>query len=201
MVAAVTAIAAAVLGAAAGPASASARRLPVEWIVSGNTNADGHYIGSGTGFTFRDTASGVTIGCSTSTVQGIIRNGTHTTGAGLATITSTAYNTCTMATGLTFTVAHSGTWLFNALAYTPGVTTGTISNIAASLSGPSCSAKLTGSVPVTYANANHRFTISPTGTALHFSGVSGCFGLINNGDVVVINGFWVWVPPILIVDP
>lgn len=201
MAAVVTAATAVTISVAASPAFASGPLIPQNWIID-NPNADGHYNASAGTTTLKDTATGTVLSCTSATAAGIFTNGTHTSGAGLGTITSTTYNGCAGPLGLHFTVAQSGTWLFNAVSYDPaGVTGGTISNISATLSGTGCSANVTGTVPVTFTNSNSQLTVNPTGTGLHVSNVSGCFSLINNNDVVTFDGRFILVPPIWIIDP
>jgi hypothetical protein len=141
----------------------------------------------------KDTKTGTVLTCTSSSAKITIKKGHKLAGAGLAKITSIGFTNCTGPLGITFTVKSSALpWKLNAVSYNKktGTTTGTITGIHSTLSGPGCSAvvdgtaagKDNGSVKVTYVNKTHKLTVLPKGDNLHIYKVSGCFGLINNGD-------------------
>lgn len=129
----------------------------------------------------------VTLTCKTASAGGTIANGTQP-GAGIASITSAAFNTCSGPAGLTFTVVPNLPWTLNAVSYDgTDVITGTITGVSAHLQGPGCSADVTGSVAGTYTNTTAVLAIDPAlnpaqGTELTMSNVVNCLGLIHNGD-------------------
>jgi hypothetical protein len=179
---ATAAVAAAAVGFSASPAFAAT------WTVTGNSNADGSYSASAGTTTLRDTTTGTVLTCSSATAKGVLQNGTYASGTGIGTVTSSTFVSCRGPLSLTFTVTQHGTWSINAVQpdATAGVTDGTITNVNATLSGPGCSATVTGGVPGTYNNTGAVLSVNPTapnptGAALTISGVSGCFGLIGNG--------------------
>jgi hypothetical protein len=68
------------------------------------------------------------------------------------------------------------------------VTTGTLTGVELAASAPGCSATLEGTtatngkIKVTYTNATGVLKLLPSGGNLTDEDVSGCFGLVNNGD-------------------
>lgn len=176
-----TAGAAAVATALAGPAFAAS------WTVTGNTNADGSYSAAAGTTTLKD--GSVNLTCTSATAKGVLANGSYATGDGIGTIAASTFTSCSGPLGLRFNVTQNGTWSINAVQpdATAGVTDGTITNVSASLSGPSCTATVTGGVQGTYTNGTGVLSVNPSapnpnGVQLTVSGVSGCFGLIKNGD-------------------
>jgi hypothetical protein len=140
-----------------------------------------------------DTKTGIVLTCKSSSAKITIKKGHKLAGAGLAKITAISFTTCTGPLGLTFTVKSSALpWKLNAVSYNKktGTTTGTITGIHSTLSGPACSAvvdgtgaaKDNGMVKVTYVNKTHKLTVLTKGDNLHIYKVSGCSGLINDGD-------------------
>jgi hypothetical protein len=131
--------------------------------------------------------------CASSAGASTLKKGTHLSGAGLGLITAVSFSHCTGPFMLQFTVRNGHLpWKLNAVSYnrSTGTTTGTITGIHATLSGPSCVATVDGTgatrnnglVRTTYVNKTHKLTVLPTGNNLHIYNVHGCLGLINNGD-------------------
>jgi hypothetical protein len=175
---------AAVIGMSAAPALAA-----TTWSVSPGGAITGK---SGT-TTLKDTTTGNSLSCKSSTTKATLKKGTGLAGAGLGSITSVTFATCTGPLGLTFTVKSNDLpWKLNAVSYnaTTGVTTGTITGIDATLTGPSCTAtvdgtgagKHNGMVKGTYNNSTGKLAVLATGGNLHIYNVTGCAGLINSGD-------------------
>jgi len=80
-------------------------------------------------------------------------------------------------------VTGIGTWNINATSYSSGKTTGTISNVKATVNDPGvCTFTATGSVAVTYTNSTQTLAVPGKTAGLTVSNVSGCFGIINNND-------------------
>jgi hypothetical protein len=72
---------------------------------------------------------------------------------------------------------------------TKGQTDGFVSGVSAHVSMTACSFNVTGSAPGFYTNSTHTLTLTPTlpisplnSERLTVSGVSGCAGLVRNGD-------------------
>jgi len=99
-------------------------------------------------------------------------------------------------------------WHLNAVSFSSGVTTGTITGIHATLTGPSCSAVVDGTgatanngkVTVKYSNSTGKLTTTGAGN-LHIYNVSGCAGLIGNGDGSSFKGSYAISPKQTITSP
>lgn len=179
------AAAALLIGASAVPALAAART----WTIK-----PGGIATAKAGKTFlKDTKTGTVLTCTSSSAKIKLKKGSHLSGTGIGSITAVSFSNCTGPLGIKFTVASSHLpWKLNAVSYTKstGTTTGTITGIHSTLSGPGCSAAVDGTgaskdngmVRVTYSNKTHKLTVLAVGGTLHIYGVSGCFGLINSGD-------------------
>jgi hypothetical protein len=162
--------------------------------------------------TLTDTHSGVSLSCASSKGAGTVKSGSGLSGTGIGSITSLAFTSCTGPAGLTFTVTNSHfPWSLNAVSFnsTSGVTTGTLTGIHATLTGPSCSAVVDGTgatadngmVSVTYTNSTGALKVLTTGGNLHIYSVSGCFGLIHSGDPATFSGTYAVSPKQTITSP
>jgi hypothetical protein len=185
--------AAAIIGLTAGPA------LAATWTVS----PGGSITASAGTTTLKDTGTGTTLKCTSSTAKGTLKSGSGLSGTGIGSISSLTFSSCTGPLGLTFTVTSSAfPWSLNATSFSSGVTSGTISGIHAKLSGPSCSATVdgtsatadNGTVDVTYTNSTGALKVLTTGGNLHIYGVSGCAGLIKAGDATTFSGSYTVSP-------
>jgi hypothetical protein len=187
---------AAVIGMSAAPALAA-----TTWTVSpgGAITAK-----SGT-TTLKDTTTGNELKCKSSSTSATLKSGSGLSGTGLGSITKVTFKTCTGPLSLTFTVKSNDLpWKLNATSYnsTTGVTTGTITGIDATLSGPSCSAtvdgtgagKHNGKVKATYTNSTGKLKVLTTGGNLHVYNVSGCAGLINSKDATTFSATYTVTP-------
>lgn len=149
--------------------SATSADNPVSW--SASTTGDAPQI------TFVDTDANVTLNCASGAASGTLNVG-QVSGSDIATISSTAWNTCTGPLGLSFTVAGSGDWFLNATGDTDanGTTAGNISNINAHVADPGiCEFDVTGSVDGSYTNGTSSGTLDLPGTTstLTISNVTG----------------------------
>jgi len=160
--------------------------------------------------TLKDTKTGTVLTCKSSTGKGTVKKGSGLSGSGIGSITSMTFSTCTGPLSLTFTVKTSHLpWKLNAVSYKSGVTTGTITGIHATLSGPGCTAtvdgtgatKNNGMVKATYTNSTGKLTTLTTGGNLHVYNVSGCAGLINSGDASTFSGSYAITPKQTITSP
>ncbi|MFC5748206.1 hypothetical protein [Actinomadura rugatobispora] len=180
------AIAAAGIGLTAAPAAAA----DASWTVTG---ASGYAYGYSDDTQLRVPRSGAVLKCVDAEADATINNGSYSSTVG--TIDSTTWTTCTGPFGLTFNVTHGGTWNIKGVQPTadPAVNVGSITNISASISGPACSATFTGGVPGYYRNATGTLSVDPTApnpgnVSLVASGVTGCLGIIQNGDTAQFTG-------------
>jgi hypothetical protein len=187
---------AAALGLAISPASAAGT-----WTVTGG----GAFTGTSTNTVLKDSATGTTLTCKTSTATGTAANTTGASGTGIASIASVAWTSCSGPLGITFTVtADNLPWSLNAVSYSGGVTTGTLTGVEAHISGLGCTATFAGAsattpatLDVTYTNSTHDLKVLGTGN-LHAYNVSGtCLGLINSGDATTYSGDYTVSPTTL----
>jgi hypothetical protein len=156
----------------------------------------GKFTGTAGKTVLKDNKTGAKLTCKSAGAKGKLKSGRHLSGKGIATITSTSFTKCTGPLGISFKVKQSGTWKLNVSKYKythskGGVSTGYISDIKAILSGPSCSATVTGEADASYSNRTGDLSVKPvskSGHVLKISKVSGCFGLINNGNTSGFTG-------------
>jgi hypothetical protein len=159
--------------------------------------------------TLKDTKTGSVLTCQSSSGSGTLKKGSGLSGTGIGSISALSFNTCTGPLGLTFTVKTTHfPWHLNAVSFSSGVTTGTITGIHATLTGPSCSAVVDGTGPtadngkVTAKYSNGTGILSTTGAGnLHVYNVSGCAGLINSGDGASFHGAYTVSPKQTITSP
>lgn len=140
------------------------------------------------------TDNGVSVTCTGSTASGSIPTKTYTnatTPVKVGTSAKLAFTGCTGPLGaVTVTV--------NALPYSvkvdskttsTGKTDGMVTGVKTAVSMTGCSFNVTGSAPGFYTNSTHKLTLTPTlptkplnSARLTIGNVSGCAGLVNNGD-------------------
>jgi hypothetical protein len=195
-----TAVAATALAAVVGFGTTQASAAGT-WTVSGG----GSFTAKATTPTLKDTTTGATLSCTSSSAAGSAPNGTGLSGTPIATISSVSWVSCTGPLGISFSVtAKNLPWSLNATSYnaSTGTTTGSLTGVEASISGTLCSASFAGTSATspatltgTYVNSTHTLTIS--GGNLHAWGVSGCLGLINNGDAASYSAAYVVTPSTL----
>jgi len=191
------------LGLTAAPAFAAT------WSVS----PGGSITGAAGTTTLKDTTTGNTLSCTSSSTTATLKSGHGLAGASIGSVTGISFTGCTGPLGLTFTVTPGHLpWHLNAVSYnaTSHKTTGTITGIHATLSGPSCSAVVDGAtsgtanngkVKVTYTNSTHKLQVLTTGGTLHIWNVSGCAGLIGSGDGSTFSGTYTISPAQTITSP
>ena len=175
------AAAALVIGVSAGAALA----VNATWSVK----PGGAFSFSGSG-QVKDAKTGTVAKCTSIKMSGTLKKGHGLAGAGLGTITKGSFTGCHVAS-LSVTVSvHGLPWKLNATSFSSGVTTGTISGIDLVASNPACKATLdgtgagknNGTTKVTYTNSTGKLKLLGPGGNLHSYKVTGCLGLINNGD-------------------
>lgn len=186
-------------------ATSSLATAVTTWTVS----PGGTISGAGLKTVLKDTTSGTTVTCTSSAATGTLKSGTKLKGAGIGTITSVAFNNCTVL-GQTVSLS-TGTvaWPINAKTFTSGVTHGTISGIHFAISSSICNAVIDGTsgtandgtVKITYTNSTHKLKILATGGTLHVYNVNGCLGLINNNDAGSITSTYTVTPAQTITAP
>ncbi|MGI8332616.1 hypothetical protein ACRYCC_21910 [Actinomadura scrupuli] len=203
-----------VAAATAGSLAVASPAFADTWSVSGGGTISGS-LKPGVNAVLRDTTTGQNITCGVASAGGTIADGTGLSGTGIAGITSatfgTSSNKCSGPFFSSFTSAlkPGTTWSLNAVSYSGGVTSGTITGIDALVTGSSlfgsCNAEVTGEVDsVTYDNATGELKIAvdatPSLTIGNVSG-SGCAGLIRNGDKATLAATFVVTPTVQITSP
>lgn len=159
--------------------------------------------------TLKDKNTGSTLSCASSSGKGSVKKGSGLSGTGIGSISALSFSTCTGPLNLTFNVKTTAfPWKLNAISFSNGVTTGTITGIRATLSGPSCTATVggatataKGTVKVTYTNGTAKLTTLASGGNLHVWNVNGCAGLINSGDATTFSGSYAISPKQTITSP
>jgi hypothetical protein len=159
--------------------------------------------------TLQDNTANQTVTCTSSTATGSLKSGTDLKGKGIGTVTSLGFNSCSV-DGVTLTVS-TGTVAFplNAKSFASGLTKGSVSGIHFSVSSSVCSFVVDGSSATAdngtlitrYRNSNHILRVIPQGSTLHIYDVSGCFGIINNGDAVSVSASYKVSPKEKITSP
>lgn len=133
--------------------------------------------------------------CSSSTLGATFKSG-RSSGQGIGSI-SAGKATCSGPLGLSFSLKFLDLpWTINFQSQSGGVIHGTIGHMELSVTGSGCSAVVDGTsggasdgtVNFTYTVSSGVLKILATGGNLHYYDVSGCFGLINNGDSVGLSG-------------
>jgi len=158
--------------------------------------------------TLKDTSTGTTLTCKSSTAKATLKSGSGQTNP-IGTINTLTFATCTGPLGLTFTVSVTTSPTLTGNSYSGGVTQGTVGKIHANLSGPGCTAEVdgtsatanNGSVNGTYTNSTGNLAILTTGGNLHIYDVSGCFGLVNSGDATTFSATYAISPKQTITSP
>jgi hypothetical protein len=183
----------AVIGLGAVPALASTTATTLTVTVSGG--------GSYTATTAKTVLSdnGINVTCTTkgktaaSTGSGKIPNGTGKGPSPVAvgTVAKLAFNNCVGPLGKVSTTIKSTPYTVSvdSKTNTSGETAGMISGVKVAVKMKGCSFMVTGSAPGYYANGKHTLNLTPKlplkaldKAQLSVSGVSGCFGLVKNGD-------------------
>lgn len=176
---------AAVVALGLGTTAAMASSVNATWTVS----PGGSVKASGSG-QVKDTKTGTVAKCKSIKMSGTAKHGKGLSGADIATIKSGSFTGCTIATVSVKVASHGLPWKLNAVSYKNGVTTGTITGVDLKASAPGCTATLDGTkagadngkITATYSNSTGVLKLVGTGGNLHSWGVSGCFGLVKNGD-------------------
>lgn len=167
------------------------------WSVSPMNNVEG---GRGVGpAVLTDSSTGGKITCAVPFAQFHYRGGmglTHT----LATLKEQGFSQCTLPDGTAVTVTPSASsWNMTGNEFNPGtnlgVTTGRIRGVGLSFSSSSCSGTLDGTaagandgrLTYQYYNNPHWLIVRPWGSTLHAYDVSGCGGILADGDPVTIH--------------
>jgi hypothetical protein len=143
-----------------------------------------------------DSSNATTLVTCEATLGGTLKSGSGLKGIGIGSIKTVTLTGCTGLAGTKFTLTARGLpWTINALSYSGGTSTGSISGIELGVSTTSCSSTVAGTTANSpgmekfrYSNSTHEITLLPTTSNMHFWDVSGCLGLLNDGDSAALTG-------------
>jgi hypothetical protein len=180
--------------AVASPASAAP-----PWTITPGGHVDG--TAGTTNLTVEDPQSGeIQMTCDSSTAGVDLESGVSADNQ-LATIPATPgiqFANCLLAGFIQFSVQQVGTWTLNGVSYdaATGVTTGTIDNIVANISGPGCAATVEGSVNGTFTNSTDVLAVQPdqTLTVSSVDPTDNCLDLIHTGATAGFDGSYSVTP-------
>ncbi len=148
----------------------------------------GSFTGATGQITLWDSVTNDQMTCTSGSLAGSLKSGTGLNGYRIGKITSMTL--CS--------TSETTPWVLNAKAYNPhsvgGATTVNIQKIHFASSAAGCSFVVdgtsdtadNGSIRLKYYNKTHRLHTVSNGSTLHFYDVSGCDGLIHNGDAMFI---------------
>lgn len=163
------------------------------WTVTGGRNWTGAQ-SSGTTITQTDVTSGTVFTCTVAAFAGTVINENSGAITTIGSITSFSFTKCTGPLGSTATKKQKAgtTATFNALSFSGGVTTGTITGWDEILTISSilgmCTAEIKGTAGVKYTNATKLLQFTTAGDSLQVTSASGsCMGIIKTGDVFTIS--------------
>jgi hypothetical protein len=160
--------------------------------------------------TLTDTRSGASDTCESSTMSGTLKAGNGLPGPGAGSISMAAFSGCGHIGSRDF-APRGLPWHLNLGSYdaATGVSRGTISHLKLAFSITGCRAVVNGTsgstpdgvVAVTYANQTGKLKILPHGGTLHWYHVSGCAGLLKNGDTATLSAAFTVSPKQDITSP
>jgi hypothetical protein len=194
---AAVALLAVVLG--AGPAASS-----TTWTVT----PGGQFTGNAGTTTLKDTTTGSAITCARSSLAGMLKGGSGLRGAGIGSITSGGFTSCST-TFPTMITLRGLPWHINVTAYTDGVVHGTISHLGITVSMVDCSFEIDGTAAgasdgiarFSYSDATAKLKVLPTGGNLHIYQVIHCLGLVHTGDAATYTASYAISPAQTITSP
>jgi hypothetical protein len=180
------------------PGAAPATPATITWTVT----PGGSVTGMSGKATLKDTTTGTALTCKSMSLGGILESGSGLKGKGLGHFTSAASAGCDLATISVSVSSSSPDWVLNAVSYKPGVTTGTLTGLHFAISATGCSFVIDGTsgtandgrVKIKFTNAHSHLTTLVNGADLHSYEVTGCLGLVNNGDPWTFDPCYVITP-------
>jgi len=161
--------------------------------------------------TLKDTTTGTELACSSAHMSGTLNGGVELQGTGIGSIATAAFHCPSPIVPPLRLTARGLPWHLNMVSYntSTSVGRGTISHLELLFTGPSCSAVVNGTsgttadgvVAVSYANTTGKLTIHTAGGNLHWYHVSGCAGLLGNGDPAALSAAYTLSPKQEITSP
>ena len=165
------------------------------WSVTGGPNFTAAVSGT---ITLTDTTSGLGFTCTVGSASGTVVDQSMSTNTAIATISGFFFGSASAkchgplgSTG-TLTLKAGTVPTLNAVSYSDGVTTGTITGLDLILTINSigtCTAEIKGTAGFTYTNSTHILRLTTAGDNLKVTSTSGaCTGIIKTGDAITITG-------------
>ena len=161
-------------------------------------------------FTVKDIPTGSMILCVSSALSGSLKSGSGHSGTGIGSITTVSIHYCGNLGMFTLTPGDLP-WRLNFTSYnaTTRTVTGSISHIHVNISNPGCSAAVdgtsgtagNGTVKFTYTDGTAKLKVLTAGGNLHFRNVSGCAGVVRNGDPATLSATFTVSPKQVITSP
>jgi hypothetical protein len=138
----------------------------------------------------KDTKTGTVAKCTSIKLGGTLKKGSGLSGTGLGSVKTASFSGCTIATVKVSVAVHGLPWTLDAQSYKSGVTMGMVSGIDLVATATGCKATLDGTgankdngmTKISYSNSSGKLSLLGPGGNLHAWAVSGCFGLVKNGD-------------------
>jgi hypothetical protein len=149
-------------------------------------------------------STGSKLTCTSSKATGVFKKGSGLSGTHIGRFKTFTFSKCTGPDGLSFTITPTLPWYINitSINMAQGVADGTISSISATVSAPGCSfvvagtsASEGGTTGITYTNSTAHLDVTEANSTLHIWDVSGCFGLVADGDTISYSADYTVNPP------
>lgn len=188
--AALVGIAAGAIVAIAVPAAFAAAGTTYTIKAGSSTSGTKSYTGTTNKISFKDKTSGLNLGCTGGGAKGSVTLGKKVAASKAGKISSTTWKNCTGPLNTVLVPTQKGTWYINGTGKTSsGKTPVDVSNVKAIVkqkgSASNCTFTVTGTADGKYNNSSNSLALAPGSHKLKVSNVvGGCYGLINNGDVV-----------------
>jgi uncharacterized repeat protein (TIGR01451 family) len=157
----------------------------------------------------KDTGTGTVAKCTKTQLSGTLKSGSGLSGTGAGAITAASFAGCTIGTIAVTAASQDLPWTADALSYnaSTGVTTGELEGVSLLATAPGCSVTLQGTTAAngytkfTYTNSTGALKLTGPAGSLQAAAVSGCFGLISNGDPQQASGTLKLTPAQAITSP
>jgi hypothetical protein len=184
----------------AGPASAATT------VTVTNPASPGYTAVSGTA---KLTDGSVNMTCTSSNAAGNLPSAHVTLPANVGTVTSLSFNSCSGPLGTVTTTVNSLPYNVTLAGWdtTNARATGYLGSVNVKVSMPLCNFVVTGNAPGYYVNSSHTLQVTPAQalpsgvTPLTVSAVSGCAGLVANGDHPTFTAAYAVSPAITVTTP
>jgi hypothetical protein len=137
----------------------------------------------------------VSVTCTSSAAIGTFKSGGGLPAQDIGGI-SPAFSGCTGPVGAVTVTSTDLPWQINALSYDLNTDTATlqIAGLSADVSMTDCSFSVSGNVEGQYPNQTGKFKLQDHGDTLVISDVSGCLGVVSNGDSVKASATYKFKP-------